>query len=80
MVGLQVIDLRFPHQVLSLANSDYNPSETPLSTWKAELFLQRPMLLRVSGTDFTKTDAVKGLGYRCCSGLGRKKKIQRIVA
>jgi hypothetical protein len=30
--------LPFPHQVLSLANSADNPSETPLSTWKAELF------------------------------------------
>ena len=41
VVSLEQIDLPFPHQVLSLANSAEKPSETPLSTWKAELFEQR---------------------------------------
>ncbi len=38
---------RNEYQVLSLVNSAENPSETPLSTWNAELFEQRRIRLRV---------------------------------
>jgi hypothetical protein len=46
-----IIDLPFAHQVLFLANSVDNPSETPLSTWKTELFQQRRIRLRVQVKD-----------------------------
>ena len=39
--------------MLTLANSAENPSETPLSTWKSELFEQRRMRLRDIHTGYT---------------------------
>ena len=38
-----------PHQVLSLANSADNPSETPLSTWKTELLEENQMRFKGLG-------------------------------
>ena len=50
LLHIRAIDLPFPHQVLSLANSADNPSETPLSTYLEDR------------TILTKTDSFEGLG------------------
>ncbi len=63
--------------MLSLANSAENPSETPLSTWKAELFEQRRMRLRVQGPETGNSGEKEG-GFQKNSNLFLKTRAEEV--